>query len=63
MWLDCRNLGITPQELDDRIVNKSKLWLDSGHVFGKEGDGFERINVACPWKYLKEGLELFVKSF
>lgn len=63
MWLDCRNLGITPQELDDRIVNKSKLWLDSGHVFGKEGDGFERINVACPWKYLEEGLELFVKSF
>ncbi len=57
VWLDCRPLGFPTEKLDDIITNKAKLWLDSGRVFGAEGNGFQRINAACPWSYLEEGLE------
>ena len=39
------------------IVEKAKLWLDSGYIFGKEGEGFQRINIACPRETLKKALE------
>ncbi|MCR4991166.1 MAG: pyridoxal phosphate-dependent aminotransferase [Lachnospiraceae bacterium] len=56
LWLDFNALGLSEKELEDRIVNKAKLWLDSGHIFGKSGDGFERINVAAPISTVKECL-------
>jgi len=37
-------------------VNKAGLWLDRGRIFGKGGEGFERINAACPKSVLKEAL-------
>ncbi|WP_348980824.1 hypothetical protein [Clostridium sp. AM54-37XD] len=39
------------------IVNQAKLWLDSGAIFGQVGEGFERINVACPRATIKEALD------
>ena len=39
------------------------LWLDSGHIFGKAGRGFQRLNIACPWSTLQNGLEHLVKAF
>ncbi len=56
-WVDFRELGLTEPELEDLIVNKAGLWLDSGAVFGKAGEGFERFNVACPRATLKKALE------
>ena len=56
VWLDFRKLGFTAAELDDLIVHKSKLWLDSGKIFGKSGEGFQRINAACPRKTLEEAM-------
>lgn len=56
IWLDFNNTGLCAKELDDLIVNKAKLWLDSGKIFGKTGMGFERINVACPRSVLEEAL-------
>jgi cystathionine beta-lyase len=38
------------------IVHEAKLWLDSGAIFGKDGEGFERINIACPRAVLEEAL-------
>ena len=38
------------------------LYLDEGYIFGDEGIGFERINIACPSKYLLRGLERFKKA-
>ncbi len=58
IWLDFRGLGLTEGEREDLIVNQAGLWLDSGAVFGKAGEGFERINVACP----KEILEIALKK-
>lgn len=57
IWLDCRELGLPAKELDDFIVNKAKLWLDGGSMFGPCGDGFQRINLACPRDTLKQALE------
>lgn len=62
IWLDCRELGLPEEELEDMIVQKAKLWLDSGAIFGKAGEGFERINIACPRSILKEALERLRKA-
>lgn len=56
VWLDFRKTGLNVSELENLIVNKAKLWLDSGKIFGKCGEGFQRINVACPRSVLKEAL-------
>ncbi len=56
IWLDFRELGLPENELEDLIVNKANLWLDSGAIFGKVGEGFERINIACPRSLLEEAL-------
>ena len=39
------------------MINKAKLWLDSGKIFGDCGRGFQRINIACPRAILTEALE------
>ena len=54
IWLDFNGLNIEDNKLNDIIVNKAKLWLDAGNIFGKAGLGFERINIACPRKILEE---------
>lgn len=57
IWLDFSGTGMTTAELDDMIIQKAKLWLDSGAIFGKAGEGFQRINIACPQSILREALE------
>ncbi|MDF3003258.1 MAG: aminotransferase [Bacillota bacterium] len=48
VWLDFQKLGLTEKELEHLIVDKAKLWLDEGTMFGPEGAGFQRFNIACP---------------
>lgn len=57
VWLDFSKLHLSSDELEDLIINKAKLWLDSGAIFGESGAGFQRINVACPRSILEEALE------
>ncbi|MFW6381134.1 MAG: MalY/PatB family protein [Bacillota bacterium] len=57
VWLDFRKLGLSRQELDNLIVEEAGIALDHGHWFGREGLGFERINIACPRSQLKKGLQ------
>ena len=57
VWLDFHKTGLSAEELDRRIIHNAKLWLDSGKIFGKCGEGFQRINVACPGSILKEALD------
>lgn len=56
LWVDCRNLGMDSKKLDRFIIDKASLWLDGGTMFGEEGEGFQRINAACPSKLLEKGL-------
>jgi cystathionine beta-lyase len=62
VWLDFRKLSLTSEALEDLIIKKAKLWLDSGKIFGESGEGFQRINVACPRAVLKEALERIEKA-
>lgn len=57
IWLDFRQTGLTVEQLDHKIIYEAGLWLDSGKIFGKTGEGFERINVACPREVLQEALD------
>ncbi len=57
IWLDFRALHLCGNELEKLIVNKAKLWLDSGAIFGKVGEGFERINIATQRSVIKEALD------
>lgn len=57
IWLDFRQTGLTVEQLDHKIIYEAGLWLDSGKIFGKMGEGFERINVACPRAVLQEALD------
>lgn len=58
MWLDCRELGLSNEELENLML-KHDLYLDEGYLFGEEGSGFERWNIACPKQELLAGLERF----
>ncbi len=62
LWLDFRDLGLSAEELEDLIIHRAKLWLDSGSIFGAAGEGFQRINAACPRSTLKEALERIEKA-
>lgn len=57
VWLDCSALGMTADEREQWLWHEAKLWLDGGGIFGKEGEAFERINVACPRATLLQGLD------
>ncbi|WP_069998730.1 MalY/PatB family protein [Cellulosilyticum sp. I15G10I2] len=54
IWLDFKELGLSEAQLEDLIVNKAKLWLDAGEMFGAGGAGFQRINIACPRSILEQ---------
>lgn len=56
VWLDFRELGLDDKKLDDLIVNRAGLWLDSGPIFGAGGEGFQRVNIACPRAILHKAL-------
>jgi cystathionine beta-lyase len=56
LWLDFRGLGLSAKQLDDLIVHKAGLWLDDGLMFGASGEGFQRINIACPRAILEQAL-------
>ena len=56
-WLDCRDLELNQEELVDLFVNHAKVALNDGGMFGKEGEGFMRLNVGMPKESLYKVLE------
>ena len=56
-WIDCRSLGLNASELQSFIEDKAGLWLDCGHIFGKDGEGFIRINIATQRAYLQKAID------
>lgn len=62
IWLDCRALGLPEAKLEHLIVHEAKLWLDSGAIFGKDGEEFERINIACPRAILEEACKRLCRA-
>ncbi|MCM1543299.1 MAG: pyridoxal phosphate-dependent aminotransferase [Blautia sp.] len=62
LWLDCRGLQISDDELDRLVTEKAKLWLDGGRMFGPCGSGYQRINMACPRATLERALRQFADA-
>ena len=56
VWVDFRALGLAPAERKRIIMEEAGLLLDEGELFGPEGEGFERFNLACPRAILEEAL-------
>ena len=61
-WLDCRALDLTMDALEHKLVHKAKLWLSRGDNFGIGGEGFIRLNAACPRQTLETGLARFSET-
>lgn len=59
VWMDCRALPFTSDELERRLLTEAKLWLNAGTMYGAAGQGFMRWNIACPRAMLAEGLNRF----
>ncbi len=57
IWLDCRKLGLSQKELVDLFVNKARLALNDGSMFGEEGSGFMRLNIGAPQSSIATALE------
>ena len=55
-WIDCRAAGIGSEELARRLEAEFHLLLNAGPLYGQGGEGFLRINLACPCSVLTEGL-------
>lgn len=62
IWLDFRNLNLDKNEISSILIKKGKIALSSGAVFGDEGQGFVRMNIACPRYILEEGLNRIKKA-
>jgi cystathionine beta-lyase len=56
-WVDLRALGFSDEQLKERILKRARVWLDHGPIFGTGGEGFQRINLACPRSTLEQALE------
>ncbi len=56
IWLDCRELGLKGDSLQDFFISKAKVGFNDGRVFGTGGEGFMRMNVACSKDLVKRAM-------
>ena len=55
-------MGLKPKELEKFMQEKASLYFDEGYLFGKAGEGFERMNIACPTAVLEAALKRLEKA-
>lgn len=63
VWLDCRKLGLSQEALVDFFVSGARLALNDGAMFGKEGEGFMRMNVGCPRSILEQAMKQLKEAY
>jgi len=63
VWLDGRSVIPSAADFNDRLLREQQLWLSPGTLYGDAGEGFLRVNIACPRILLEEGLTRLVKAF
>lgn len=63
LWLDCRKLGLSDEQLREALIQKGKLALEPGPKYGPGGEGFVRVNIACPKADVIEGMKRLKKAF
>jgi cystathionine beta-lyase len=62
LWVDFSSLGLTSGSLEDFLLKEAALWFNQGYIFGQEGEGYARINLACQRELLKEALKRLTKA-
>ncbi len=62
IWLDCRKLGMTGEELNDFFVHKAKVGLNEGSAFGPGGEGFMRMNLGTTRQRIRKAMEQIEKA-
>jgi bifunctional pyridoxal-dependent enzyme with beta-cystathionase and maltose regulon repressor activities len=62
LWLDFRAFGFSDKELARVMQQEAEVFFDEGFIFGTEGSGFERMNIACPTKFIEKALERLRKT-
>ncbi|MBW8351670.1 pyridoxal phosphate-dependent aminotransferase [Bacillus sp. IITD106] len=63
VWVDCQKTGLSDKEIRDRLIEKAGLAVNFGNSYGQGGEGFIRINAACPRSIIEEGLERLKLAF
>ncbi len=62
VWLDFRNLPLSTDKIHDFVIKKAGLGLSDGAIFGGNGKGFQRMNIACPRAVLNSSLDKLKKA-
>ena len=63
VWLDCREMGLSQDALNDFFIDKAHLALNNGVAFGEEGEGFMRLNVASPRSVLEQAMKQLADAY
>lgn len=63
VWVDCRALKISSADIAEKLRRAEKLWINEGTMYGITGEGFIRLNIACPRENLIKGLEKISNIF
>ena len=59
VWMDCSSLGMPSDALELALLDDCRLWLNAGTMYGAEGEGYMRWNIACPRSVMLDGLNRF----
>jgi cystathionine beta-lyase len=62
LWIDCSGLGLSDEKLKEFMITKAKILFNDGNSFGQEGQGFQRMNIACSKSVLQEALGRLEKA-
>lgn len=60
VWMDCSSLGMPSDALEHALLDDARLWLNAGTMYGSEGEGYMRWNIACPRSVMLDGLNRFL---
>lgn len=60
VWMDCSSLGMPSDALEHALMDDARLWLNAGTMYGAEGEGYMRWNIACPRSVMLDGLNRFL---
>lgn len=60
VWMDCSSLGMPSDALEHVLLDDARLWLNAGTMYGAEGEGYMRWNIACPRSVMLDGLNRFL---
>lgn len=60
VWMDCSSLGMPSNALEHALLDDARLWLNAGTMYGAEGEGYMRWNIACPRSVMLDGLNRFL---